>query len=93
MSERRILRLKSALRLLIAFSRNVDNQRSLAELLLAFEAVADIDRRMRPTVWMQGGCKSWYLDAHGRNSTLWPGFVPSYQRLLRRFEPTAYVGR
>jgi cation diffusion facilitator CzcD-associated flavoprotein CzcO len=55
--------------------------------------VADIDRRMRPTVWMQGGCKSWYLDAHGRNSTLWPGFVPSYQRLLRRFEPTAYVGR
>jgi cation diffusion facilitator CzcD-associated flavoprotein CzcO len=55
--------------------------------------VADIDQRMRPTVWMQGGCKSWYLDKHGRNSTLWPGFVPSYQRLLKRFDAAAYIGR
>jgi 5-methylcytosine-specific restriction enzyme subunit McrC len=40
--------LKAALRLLLAFARNVDNQRSLAELLLAFEAVADVDRRNLP---------------------------------------------
>lgn len=40
--------LKAALRLLLAFSRNVDNQRSLAELLLAFEGVADIERRNLP---------------------------------------------
>jgi 5-methylcytosine-specific restriction enzyme subunit McrC len=40
--------LKAALRLLLAFSRNIDNQRSLAELLLAFEAVADLDRRNLP---------------------------------------------
>lgn len=40
--------LKAALRLLLAFSRNVDNQRSLAELLLAFEAVADVGRRSLP---------------------------------------------
>jgi cation diffusion facilitator CzcD-associated flavoprotein CzcO len=55
--------------------------------------VADVDRRMAPTVWMQGGCKSWYLDAGGRNSTLWPGFVPAYQRLLKRFDPHTYDGR
>lgn len=40
--------LKAALRLLLAFSRNLDNQRSLAELLLAFEAVTDVDRRRLP---------------------------------------------
>lgn len=40
--------LKAALRLLVAFSRNVENQRSLAELLLAFEGVETIDRRSLP---------------------------------------------
>lgn len=40
--------LKAALRLLLTFSRNVDNQRSLAELLLAFEEVADVDRGNLP---------------------------------------------
>ena len=33
----------------------------------------DVQRRMRGTVWTEGGCASWYLDAHGRNTTLWPG--------------------
>lgn len=40
--------LKAALRLLLAFSRNMDNQRSLGELLLAFEGIADVDRRSLP---------------------------------------------
>ena len=44
-----------------------------AEAQAAFNA--RIDRRMRGTVWTSGGCVSWYLDAHGRNSTLWPGFT------------------
>jgi cation diffusion facilitator CzcD-associated flavoprotein CzcO len=52
--------------------------------------VGRVDERMAPTVWMTGGCKSWYLDATGRNSTLWPGFVPTYRRLLGRFNPSAY---
>jgi len=34
--------------------------------------VTQIDRRMRGTVWTSGGCRSWYLDRTGRNSTLWP---------------------
>lgn len=40
--------LKAALRLLLAFSCDLDNQRSLAELLLAFDSVADVDRRDLP---------------------------------------------
>lgn len=39
------------------------------------------------TVWLAGGCQSWYLDAQGRNSTLWPGSVGAYRRLLSRFRP------
>ena len=29
-------------------------------------------RRMRRTVWLSG-CRSWYLDAMGRDTTPWPG--------------------
>ena len=32
-----------------------------------------LDARMRRTVWLSG-CRSWYLDSTGRNTTLWPGF-------------------
>lgn len=55
--------------------------------------VERLDARMQPTVWMRGGCQSWYLDAGGRNSTLWPGFVPTFRRLLGRFNPAAYEMR
>ncbi len=34
--------------------------------------LADVDNKMRGTVWVSGGCSSWYLDGSGRNSTLWP---------------------
>ena len=27
------------------------------------------------TVWNAGGCSSWYLDANGRNSAMWPTFT------------------
>jgi cation diffusion facilitator CzcD-associated flavoprotein CzcO len=52
---------------------------------------ADVDARMAGTVWMKGGCRSWYLDATGRNSTLWPGFATSYRLRLRRFRPGDFV--
>ncbi|WP_218511358.1 alpha/beta hydrolase fold domain-containing protein [Variovorax sp. dw_308] len=41
-----------------------------------------IQQRLRDTVW--NGCKSWYVDATGHNSTNWPGFTVSY-RMLTRF--------
>ena len=55
------------------------------------EEDAQLQRRMARTVWMTGGCASWYLDEHGRNSTLWPDFTLRFRNLLRRFDPTAYV--
>jgi cation diffusion facilitator CzcD-associated flavoprotein CzcO len=53
--------------------------------------VSAIDRRMRGTVWVAGGCRSWYLDRSGRNSTLWPDSSWSYYRRASRFNPAAYL--
>jgi cation diffusion facilitator CzcD-associated flavoprotein CzcO len=51
---------------------------------------AQLQQRMSGTVWTQGGCASWYLDAHGRNTTLWPGTSWSFRRATRRFEPAEH---
>ena len=50
----------------------------------------DLQRRMRRTVWNTGGCSSWYLDAHGRNTTLWPRATFTFRRLLATFDVDAY---
>jgi cation diffusion facilitator CzcD-associated flavoprotein CzcO len=50
-----------------------------------------LQRRLARTVWNSGGCRSWYLDAHGRNTTLWPSFTFRFRELTRRFDPTDYV--
>ena len=52
--------------------------------------VAEVDAGTKGSVWTAGGCLSWYVDATGRNSTLWPGSVRAYQRRLARFESAAY---
>jgi cation diffusion facilitator CzcD-associated flavoprotein CzcO len=36
-----------------------------------------LDGWMKRTVWLSG-CRSWYLDRNGRNTTLWPGFSVGY---------------
>jgi cation diffusion facilitator CzcD-associated flavoprotein CzcO len=53
--------------------------------------VSTVDERMRGTVWLTGGCASWYLDRTGRNSALWPGYTWTYRRRLRRFDPSGYL--
>jgi len=50
----------------------------------------DLQRRLDGTVWTSGGCVSWYLDANGRNSTVWPGFTWPYRRRTRHFNPADY---
>jgi cation diffusion facilitator CzcD-associated flavoprotein CzcO len=53
--------------------------------------VRAVDRKMRGTTWVAGGCSSWYLDSTGRNSTLWPGYTFGFRRLLARFDPAAHA--
>jgi len=52
--------------------------------------VDGVRSKMRNTVWTTGGCVSWYLDAQGRNTTLWPSFTWRFRQLTRRFDPTSY---
>ena len=51
---------------------------------------ARLQRKMEPTVWTTGGCASWYLDAQGRNTTLWPDFTWKYWLRTRRFDIENY---
>jgi cation diffusion facilitator CzcD-associated flavoprotein CzcO len=50
----------------------------------------DIERRMGATVWTTGGCVSWYLNAAGRNPTLWPGTTIGFRRATRQLDPAEY---
>ena len=50
----------------------------------------NLQRRMKHTVWNTGGCSSWYLDHHGRNTVLWPKSTFTFRRLLARFDADAY---
>jgi cation diffusion facilitator CzcD-associated flavoprotein CzcO len=50
----------------------------------------DIERRMGPTVWTTGGCVSWYLNAAGRNPTLWPRTTIAFRRATRHLDPAEY---
>lgn len=51
---------------------------------------ARVWRKMRNTVWVTGGCRSWYLDPAGRNVTLWPDFTWLFALSTRRFDPVNY---
>jgi cation diffusion facilitator CzcD-associated flavoprotein CzcO len=52
-----------------------------------------VQRRMAGTVWQQGGCRSWYQDPDGRNTTLWPGFTFRFRHLTRSIDMREYAQR
>jgi len=47
-----------------------------------------VQQRLEGSVW--SGCKSWYVDASGHNSTNWPGFTLTYRWLTRFTGLSAY---
>jgi cation diffusion facilitator CzcD-associated flavoprotein CzcO len=51
---------------------------------------AEIQRKSAGTVWLNGGCKSWYIDRNGTNSTLWPDHTFRFFRAVKRFDPSEY---
>jgi cation diffusion facilitator CzcD-associated flavoprotein CzcO len=51
---------------------------------------AEVQQQLRGTVW-NTGCKSWYQDANGNNSTLWPDWTWQFRRRTARFNPAEYV--
>lgn len=88
-----VFMIEAQIHYLLGMLRHLDRSRAVAvEPTEHAQAayVAALDRRMAKTVWLRGGCRSWYLDASGRNSTLWPGYSWSYWLRTRRFDPAAY---
>ncbi len=49
-----------------------------------------LQKKLEHSVWVEGGCGSWYLDHRGRNTTLWPDHTWKFRRLTRRFQPGQY---
>ncbi|PXW99605.1 hypothetical protein C8E89_14028, partial [Mycolicibacterium moriokaense] len=50
-----------------------------------------LQNKLADSVWMTGGCASWYLDPHGNNTTLWPDFTFRFRRQTKRFDLEAYT--
>jgi hypothetical protein len=49
-----------------------------------------VQRALQRTVWNSGGCRSYYLDASGRNFAGWPWSLTELRRRLARFDPSDY---
>jgi len=56
------------------------------------EYTARIDAAAASTVWLTGGCRSWYVDERsGRLTLLWPDSVPAFRERGARFDPAHFA--
>ncbi|MEU6348124.1 NAD(P)/FAD-dependent oxidoreductase [Streptomyces sp. NPDC047072] len=89
-----ILMIESQLNYMADFVRQLDVLGGRAALDARPAAVAAWNRRvqerMKRTVWDTGGCTSWYQDASGRNTTIWPGTTTEFRRATRRVDLAEY---
>jgi cation diffusion facilitator CzcD-associated flavoprotein CzcO len=87
-----VFMIESQLRYVMDALRVMDEQQ-IATFEIRPEAMAayneQIQSKMPGTVWMSG-CASWYLDAEGRNTTIWPDFTFRFRHRTRRFDTRAY---
>ena len=85
------------------FAREVTDELERSGAIRGYRAVVDpaaqarynarVQQAMQGTVWTAGGCASWYIDKHGRNTTLWPGFTFKFRELTRSFDREHYALR
>jgi len=52
---------------------------------------AELEEMTRGTVWVSGGCSSYYIDRNGHNSTIWPTFTWPFRQRTREFDEAAYA--
>lgn len=48
-----------------------------------------IQEKLKNTVW-HSGCKSWYINSKGTNTTLYPGLTTTFRKMTKKFEPGVY---
>ncbi|MEU3178042.1 NAD(P)/FAD-dependent oxidoreductase [Streptomyces albidoflavus] len=89
-----ILMIESQLNYMADYLRQLDVLGGKAALDARDSAVtawnAGVQERMERTVWATGGCNSWYLDANGRNTTVWPGTTTEFRNATRRVDLSEY---
>ncbi|MGW1027298.1 flavin-containing monooxygenase [Streptomyces sp. NPDC002577] len=89
-----ILMIESQLNYMADFVRQLDVLGGRVALAARPSAVDDwndrVQERMKRTVWNTGGCTSWYLDANGRNTTVWPGTTTEFRNATRRVDLSEY---
>ncbi|WP_369235595.1 flavin-containing monooxygenase [Streptomyces sp. R21] len=89
-----ILMIESQLNYLADYVRQLDVLGGRAALDARPSAVnawnRRVQERMERTVWNTGGCTSWYLDASGRNTTIWPGTTTEFRGATRRVDLGEY---
>jgi cation diffusion facilitator CzcD-associated flavoprotein CzcO len=52
---------------------------------------AELDRMTEGTVWVSGGCSSYYIDRNGHNSALWPTYTWPFRQRTKEFDAPAYA--
>ncbi|MGC5343691.1 flavin-containing monooxygenase [Streptomyces sp. DT171] len=89
-----ILMIEAQLNYLADYLRQLDSLGGRVALGARPSAVAAwnrrVQQRMRRTVWNTGGCTSWYLDANGRNTTIWPGTTGEFRKATRAVDMAEY---
>ena len=89
-----ILQIESGVHYAVDALRTMD-ARGLASVEVGEDAQEAYTRRVhemrRGTVWVAGGCHSWYQDKSGEASAIWPSTARRYRRWTRRFDIESYV--
>lgn len=89
-----ILQIESGVHYAVEALRTMDG-RGLASVEVSERAQEAYTRRvhemLRDTVWVTGGCDSWYLDRSGEASVIWPSTARRYRRWTRRFDIENYA--
>jgi cation diffusion facilitator CzcD-associated flavoprotein CzcO len=57
---------------------------------LAQRWARDMQAKLPTTVWGTG-CSSWYLNAEGTNTTIWPDFTFKFRQATRQFDPRDHL--
>jgi cation diffusion facilitator CzcD-associated flavoprotein CzcO len=86
--------IESQLRYLIACIRHMERQ-GAATVEVREEVqrryCQEVQDRLRGSVWTSGGCRSWYMDRHGRVAAIWPGFSWRFRWRASRFKPEEHL--
>ncbi|CAG0903802.1 unnamed protein product, partial [Darwinula stevensoni] len=54
------------------------------------EQTKELHEALKDSVWVAGGCQSWYLEKSGETGVLWPHSAKAFDRSMQHFDADAY---